>query len=142
MDEFDDERRWLRPPLRRRRRLLLALPLVATLIVVSLTLGGRADDPGPPRDPGPPPGPTADQRALEAGRRALQAWGRFAVTNQLGTLRHWFWPNGPQYQKLAQEAKLRRGTKALGPLAELRLGSRRTSGGGCGSPGIVLGEDP
>ena len=116
-DEFDDERRWLRPSLRRRRRLLLALPLVATLTVVSLALGDRADDPGPPRGPGPPPGPTADQRALEAGRGALQAWGRFAVTNRLGPLRDWFWPNGPQYQKLAQEAKLRRGTKALGPPA-------------------------
>jgi hypothetical protein len=62
-------------------------------------------------------GDAADQQAFEAGRRALEAWGRFAVTNQLGTLRGWFWTNGPQYQKLAGEAKLRRGTKALGPPA-------------------------
>ena len=116
-DEFDDERRWLRPPLRRRRRLLLALSLVATLTVVSLAFGGRSDVPAPPRGPGPPPGPTADQQALEAGRRALEAWGRFAVTNQLGTLHGWFWTNGPQYRTLAREAKLRRGTKALGPPA-------------------------
>jgi Calcineurin-like phosphoesterase len=114
-DELDDERRWLRPPVRRRRRLLLALPLVAILTVVSLALGSRSDPPETPS--GPPPGPTADELALAAGRRALEAWGRFAVTNQLGTLRGWFWPNGPQYRQLAGEARLRRGTKALGPPA-------------------------
>ena len=113
LDEFDDERRWLRPPPRQRRRLLLGLSLVAASLLVWLGLGGRSEVPPPP-DPGPPPRPTADQRALEAGRRALQAWGRFAVTNQLGTLGGWFWPNGPQYRQLAGEAKLRRGTKALG----------------------------
>ena len=90
---------------------------MAVLTLVSLALGGRSKAPPPPPDPGPPPRPTADQRALEAGRRALQAWGRFAVTNQLGTLGGWFWPNGPQYRQLAGEAKLRRGTKALGPPA-------------------------
>jgi hypothetical protein len=116
LDEFDDERRWLRPP-RHRGRLLLGLSLVAAMALVSLALGGRSDVPAPPRGPGPPPGPTADQQAFEAGRRALEAWGRFAVTNQLGTLRGWFWTNGPQYRKLAGEAKLRRGTKALGPPA-------------------------
>ena len=113
-DEFDDERRWLRPP-PRRRRLLLVLPLVTALTLVSLAVGGRSDVPAPA--PRIPAGPTAEQQALEAGRGALVAWGRFAVTNQLGTLRGWFWPNGPQYQKLAREAKLRRGTKALGPPA-------------------------
>ena len=111
LDEFDDERRWLRPPPRQRRRLLLGLSLVAVLTLVSLALGGRSEVPPPP-DPGPPPRPTADQRALEAGRRALQAWGRFALTNQLGTLRGWFWPNGPQYRQLVHEAKLRRGNSA------------------------------
>jgi hypothetical protein len=116
-DKFDDERRWLRPPPRHRRRLLLGLSLVAAMALVSLALGGRSDVPAPPRGPGPPPGPTADQQAFEAGRRALEAWGRFAVTNHLGTLRGWFWTNGPQYRKLAGEAKLRRSTKALGPPA-------------------------
>jgi Calcineurin-like phosphoesterase len=114
-DEFDDEQRWLRPPPRRRRRLLLVLPLVAALTLVSLAVGGRSDVPAPA--PRIPAGPTAEQQALEAGRRALVAWGRFAVTNQLGTLRSWFWPNGPQYRELAREAKLRRGTKVLGPPA-------------------------
>jgi Calcineurin-like phosphoesterase len=114
-DVFADEQRWLRQPPRRRRRLLVGLPLVAALTLVSLALGGRDDVPAPA--PRIPAGPTAEQQALEAGRRALVAWGRFAVTNQLGTLRGWFWPNGPQYRELAREAKLRRGTKVLGPPA-------------------------
>jgi Calcineurin-like phosphoesterase len=110
--DFDDEQQWLRQP-RRRRRLLVGLPLVAALTLVSLALGGRDDVPAPVHRV--PAGPTADQQALEAGRRALEAWGRFAVTNNLGTLRGWFWTNGPQYRTLAREARLRRGTKALGP---------------------------
>jgi Calcineurin-like phosphoesterase len=114
-EEFDDERRWLRSPPRRRRRLLLVLPLVVALTLVSLAFGGRSDVPAP--RPRIVTGPTAEQRALEAGRRALEAWGRFAVTNHLATLRGWFWPNGPQYRQLAREANLRRGTKALGPPA-------------------------
>ena len=114
-EEFDDERGWLRPPPRRRRRVLVVLALVAALTLVSLGLGGRSDGPAP--GPPLPAGPTAEQQALEAGRRALVAWGRFAVTNQLGTLRGWFWPNGPQYRELAREARLRRGTKVLGPPA-------------------------
>jgi hypothetical protein len=70
-DEFDDERRWLRPPPRRRRRLLLVLPLVTALTLVSLAVGGRSDVPAPAHPI--PAGPTAEQRALEAGRRALEA---------------------------------------------------------------------
>jgi Calcineurin-like phosphoesterase len=114
-DEFDDQQRWLRPPPRRRRwRLLLGL-LVVALTLLSLRLGERSEVRGPA--PARPPAPTAEQQALEAGRRALEAWGRFAVTNHLGTVRRWFWPSGPQYRVLADEAKLRRGTKALGPPA-------------------------
>ena len=112
--EFDDERQWLRRPPRRRHQFLLGLLLVP-LTLVWLPLGG------PPEVPAPahaiPAAPTAEQQALEAGRRALEAWGRFAVTNQLGTLRGWFWTNGPQYQKLARDAELRRDTKVLGPPA-------------------------
>ena len=78
VDEFDDERRWLRPPQRPGRRLLLGLPLVVALTLVSLALGGRSKGPTPPLRSGPPPQPTPDQRALEAGRSAMQAWGRFA----------------------------------------------------------------
>jgi Calcineurin-like phosphoesterase len=113
--EFDDEQQWLRPPPRRRHRLLLGLLLVVALTLVWLPLGGRSEVGAPPSRL--PAGPTAEQRALEAGRRALAAWGRFAVTNQLGTLRGLFWTNGPQYRQLARQAKLRRGTKALGPPA-------------------------
>jgi hypothetical protein len=36
LDDFDEERRWLRPPPRRRRRLLLGLSLVAAMALVSL----------------------------------------------------------------------------------------------------------
>ena len=114
-DVFADEQQWLGQPPRRGRRLLVGLPLVAALTLVSLAVAGRDDVPAPAHRV--PAGPTAEQQALEAGRRALVAWGRFAVTNNLGTLRGWFWPNGPQYQSLAREAKLRRGTKALGPPA-------------------------
>ena len=111
---FDNERRWLRRPPPRRHRFLLGLLLVP-LTLVWLPLGG----PRPPGVGAPPSSlpaaPTAEQRALEAGRRALVAWGRYAVTNNLGALRGWFWTNGPQYRSLAREARLRRGTKALGP---------------------------
>jgi Calcineurin-like phosphoesterase len=113
-DEFDDERRWPRPQPRRHRR-LLGLRLLAALTVGSLAFGGCSEVLGPVHKI--PAGPSAEQQALEAGRGALTAWGRFAVTNQLGTLHGSFWPNGPQYQQLAREAKLRRGTKALGPPA-------------------------
>ena len=117
---FDDERHWLRPPPRRHRWLLLGLPLLAALTVASLafgerSFGGRSEVLEAAHEV--PGGPTAEQQALEAGRGALAAWGRFAVTNQLGTLHGWFWTTGPQYRELAREAKLRRGTKALGPPA-------------------------
>jgi hypothetical protein len=114
--EFDDERQWLRRPRRRRRQTLLGL-LLLPLALVWLPLGGPGSSKVGAPPPSPPAAPTAEQQALAAGRRALAAWGRFAVTNNLGTLRGWFWPNGPQYQNLAREATLRRGTKTLGPPA-------------------------
>jgi hypothetical protein len=114
-EEFDDERRWLRPPPRRRRRLLLVLPLVAAITLVSLAVGGRSNIPAPP--PRFPPVPPPTSRRSRPDARRWWPGGRFAVTNQLGTLRGWFWPNGPQYRQLVGEAKLRRGTKALGPPA-------------------------
>jgi hypothetical protein len=109
--DFDDERRLLRRPPRRRLLGLLLVPLA----LVWLPLGGPSELGAPPSSL--PAAPTAQQPALEAGRRALEAWGRFAVTNHLGTLDDWFWTNGPQYRTLAREAELRRGTKALGPPA-------------------------
>jgi Calcineurin-like phosphoesterase len=112
-EEFDDEQRWLRPPPRHRGRWLLLGLLVVTLTLTRLGLGERSEirRPAPAR----PRAPTAEQQALQAGRRALEAWGRFAVTNHLSTLRGWFWTSGPQYRLLAGQAKLRRGTKPLGP---------------------------
>jgi calcineurin-like phosphoesterase family protein len=114
-DEFGDERRWLGPPPRHRRWRLLVGLLVVALTLVWPGLGQRSQVPRPA--PARPSAPTAEQQALEAGRRALEAWGRFAVTNHLGTLRRWFWTRGPQHRLLAGEAKLRRGTKPLGPPA-------------------------
>jgi hypothetical protein len=114
--EFNDEEWWLGPrPPRRRHRLLLGLLLAVALTLAWLPLGGRSEVVSPSASF--PAGPTAEQLALEAGRKALAAWGRFAVTNQLSTLRGLFWTNGPQYRQLAREAKLRRDTKALGPPA-------------------------
>ena len=114
--EFDDERQWLRRSPRHRHQFLLGLLLVP-LTLVWLPLGGASEVGTPPSHLPAPAAPTAEQQALEAGRRALEAWGRFAVTNHLGTLHGWFWTNGPQFQKLARDAKLRRGTKVLGPPA-------------------------
>jgi hypothetical protein len=117
--DFDDERLWLGPrPRRGRRRALLAL--LVGLLVVALTvvwpgLGPRSRVGSPA--PAHPAVPTAEQRALEAARRALEAWGRFAVTNHLATLRRWFSTKGPQYRLLAGKAKLRRGTRPPGPPA-------------------------
>jgi 3',5'-cyclic AMP phosphodiesterase CpdA len=119
-DLDDAEREWLRASRRsaaQRTRLLIAVPLVLVL-ALGLTWLDRGGGAGSPSHPPPSSiAPTPDQLALEAARRALEAWGRFAVTNHLQTLHDWFWTDGPQYRQLAQEAKLRRGTKALGPPA-------------------------
>jgi calcineurin-like phosphoesterase family protein len=128
----DAERDWLRATRRsaaRRTRLVLAVPLVLVMGLVWVALGERSTvlppahlsiAPAAPNRPAAPAAqtpPSAEQRALDDGRRALAAWGRFAVTNHLDTLHDWFWTDGPQYRQLAREAKLRRGTKALGPPA-------------------------
>jgi hypothetical protein len=111
-DRFDyldeGEREWLRTVRRRRpaRRagLLAALVLVVVLGLSLLASGGSPEV----RLPAPvPAGPTAEQRALEDGQRALDSWGRFAVTNDLRELRDYFWANGPQYQDLLRLARLR-----------------------------------
>jgi hypothetical protein len=74
LDEFDDERRWLRPPPRHRRRLLLGLPLVAALTVVSLafgerSFGGRSEVLEPAHEiPAAPTPPSSRRWRLDAGR--------------------------------------------------------------------------
>jgi hypothetical protein len=113
-DRFDyldqGEREWLRATrrrsARRRARLAAAAVLAVVLGLTVLASGGSRER----QLPAPvPAGPTAEQRALEDGERALAAWGRFAVTNDLRQLRGHFWANGPQYQDLLRLAKLRAG---------------------------------
>jgi hypothetical protein len=119
-DRFDyldeGEREWLRAvrrrPAKRRAGLLAAVVLVVVLGLSLLASGGSPEV----RLPAPvPAGPTAEQRALEDGQRALDAWGRFAVTNDLRQLRDYFWANGPQYQDLLRLARLRGRQRPLGP---------------------------
>jgi Calcineurin-like phosphoesterase len=121
-DRFDyldeGEREWLRAVRRRsaarRARLLAAVMLVVVLGLTLLASGGSREA----RLPVPvPAGPTAEQRAIEDGQRALAAWGRFAVTNDLRHVRGHFWATGPQYQDLLRLAKLRAGQRPLGPPA-------------------------
>jgi Calcineurin-like phosphoesterase len=121
-DRFDyvdeSEREWLRAvrsrAASRRARLLAAVVLAVVLGLTLLASGGSQER----QLPAPvPAGPTAEQRALEDGQRALAAWGRFAVTNDLRHLRGHFWKNGPQYQDLLRLAKLRAGRRPPGPPA-------------------------
>ena len=118
-DRFDyldeGEREWLRAvrrrPAARRARLLAAVVLVVGLGLAVLASGQSPEV----RLPAPvPAGPTAEQRALEDGRRALDSWGRFAVTNDLRQLGDYFWANGPQYQDLLRLARLRGRQRPLG----------------------------
>lgn len=41
---------------------------------------------------------------LDVVRRGLRAWGRFAVTGDLGEVDQWFDPNGPQFARFVEEA--------------------------------------
>jgi hypothetical protein len=119
-DRFDyldeEERQWLRAVRRRsaaRRARLLAAVVLVVVLGLTLLASGRSRE---FRRPAPvPAGPTAEQRALEDGQRALAAWGRFAVTNDLRQLRGHFWANGPQYQDLLRLSRLRSYQRPLGP---------------------------
>jgi hypothetical protein len=59
-------------------------------------------------------GPAYEERVVADGRRALDAWGRFEVTNNLTPVRRWFWANGPQFQLLLRQARLRARQPQLG----------------------------
>ena len=111
-DHLDDsEREWLRASRRsaaRRSWLLIGVLVVAAIILAWLTVDGR---PGPNRAAATT-STTPDQRAITDGQRALTDWGEFAVTNNLADVKDTFWANGPQYKKLAEEAKTR---KRVGP---------------------------
>jgi Calcineurin-like phosphoesterase len=113
------EREWLRAVRRRsdrRRARLLAAAVLAVVLALTLLASGGSRERRSPAAP-VPAGPTAEQRALEDGERALAAWGRFAATNDLRHLRGHFWRNGPQYQDLLRLAKLRAGRRPPGPPA-------------------------
>jgi hypothetical protein len=119
-DRFDyldqSEREWLRATQRRsaarRARLLAAVVLV---VVLGLSLLASGGSPEIRVSPPVPAGPIAEQQALEDGQRALDSWGRFAVTNDLRQLRDYFWADGPQYQDLLRLARLRGRQRPLGP---------------------------
>jgi hypothetical protein len=117
-DRFDyldeGEREWLRA-VRRRVAARRAGLLAAVVLVVVLGLLAWGGSPEVRVAPPAPAGPTAEQRALEDGRRALAAWGRFAVTNDLRQLRDYFWAHGPQYRDLLRLARLRSRQRPLGP---------------------------
>src|SRR5512132_3278187 len=106
----DSEREWLRASRRnaaRRSWLLIGVLVVIAIILAWLTVDGL---PGPRR--AAPTTTTVDQRAITDGERALADWGEFAVSNTLADVKDSFWANGPQYKKLAKEAKTR---KRAGP---------------------------
>jgi hypothetical protein len=111
----DSEREWLRSSRQRAARrtwLLIGLLVLVAIGLAWLTLDGP---PGTkPRAGGRAP-LSADQRALTDGQAALNAWGRFAVTDDLRVLRDTFWTNGPEYQLLARDAAKR--SKPIGPPA-------------------------
>ena len=78
-----------------------AVVSVAAIIAVGWLLLG----PQQPREQAPPEGAlSVSQVPLEAAQDALDAWGRFAVTGDLGELDGHFHPDGPQYAQLLDEA--------------------------------------
>jgi hypothetical protein len=69
------------------------------------SIGG---DPAPTRS-SPPAGSVgvrgaAGAGAIVAARHALAAWGRFAVSRELGEVQPWFAADGPQYGRFRAEA--------------------------------------
>jgi hypothetical protein len=117
MDYLDEsEREWLRAVRRQaaaRRAGLLAAVVLGVVLGLALLASGESPEVRLPA--AVPARPTAEQQALEDGQRALDSWGRFAVTNDLRQLRDYFWANGPQYQDLLRLARLRGRQRPLGP---------------------------
>ena len=108
----DSEREWLRASRRsaaRRSWLLIVVLVVVAIFLAWLTPRVLPDG----QDRAAPSTTTPEQRAVADGERALADWGRFAVTNDLRVVKDSFWPNGPQYKQLAQEAK--GSDKPIGP---------------------------
>ena len=130
-DHLDSsEREWLRSSRQRAARrtwLLIAVLVLAAIGLAWITLDGS-------RGAGSRTATaTADQRAVADGQAALNAWGRFAVTNSLADLRDTFWTNGPQYKLLSRQAADRKplrppsytftmsGTRVLAPSGNQRV---------------------
>lgn len=113
----DEEREWLRtrPPQSSVRRMWFAV-LVLVVILIGLwwlIFRGLFQDDRLTKVPAPPTTvlhqpatrfSAAEQRIIADGRRALAAWGEFAVSGDLGKLDGTFWKDGLQYQKLVKEA--------------------------------------
>ena len=74
--------------------------LIATLLVAALAAGfwystsaGSADD------------GTAGGGEIEAATAAVEAWGSFAATGDIGLVDGWFAVDGPQYAQLQREVE-------------------------------------
>ena len=105
----DSEREWLRASRRsaaRKSWLLIGVLVVAAVVLAWLTIDGL------PGGDDAPATTTPEQRIIADGEQALADWGEFAVSNNLADVKDSFWANGPQYKKLAEEAKSR---KRVGP---------------------------
>ena len=111
----DSEREWLRASRQaaaRRTWLLIGILVLVAIGLAWLTVGG----PQRPKRPAATAALTAaDRRVLQDGQKALDAWGRFPVADDLALLKDTFWTTGPQYRQLEKEAKAHR--KPAGPPA-------------------------
>ena len=106
----DSEREWLRAS--RRNAARRSWLLIGALVLIAILLAWLTVDGLPGADRKATTTTTPDQRAIADGERALADWGQFAVSNNLADVKDSFWANGPQYKKLAEEAKTR---KRVGP---------------------------
>lgn len=73
--------------------------LIASLLVAALAAGYwySASAVGPEND-------TVDGGELDAATAAVEAWGSFAATGDIGLVDLWFSVDGPQYDQLLSEA--------------------------------------
>jgi hypothetical protein len=127
----ESEREWLRSSRQRAARRTWLLIVVLVLIAIGLAWL-TVDGPGAKQRAGSTT-LSADQRVMADGQAALNAWGRFAVTNQLADLRDTFWTSGPQYKRLARDQVRRKplkppaytfslsDTRVLAPSADQRV---------------------
>jgi hypothetical protein len=120
LDCLDErERQWLRAIRRRSARRDRMVGATAALVVLIVAVQLLAAGEGPRLRPLAAATAAArpEEQAVADGRRALAAWGRFAVTNDLSEVRPWFWANGPQFRQLSRQASLRARQRPLGPPA-------------------------